>query len=171
MICESWWKKIVNNWYKLLEQDTLKQIIIDSLYYLHLKNKIEVYGFVIMPNHIHLIWKIKELNGKETPQGFLLKHTAHLFKQHIQTNDPLLLASFKVKAANKQYEFWQRDFLAFELTRRSTALQKLEYIHNNPLAVHWQLCNNPVDYYYSSATYYETEVDNFGFLTHIMDVT
>ena len=67
--------------------------------------------------------------------------------------------------------FWQRDSLAFELTRRSTALQKLEYTHNNPLAVHWQLCTNPVDYYYSSAKYYETGIDDFGFLTHIMDVT
>ncbi|TKK65721.1 hypothetical protein FC093_19500 [Ilyomonas limi] len=44
----------------------------------------------------------------------------------------------EVKATNKQYEFWQRDSLAFELTRRSTALQKPEYIHNNPLAAHWQ---------------------------------
>jgi len=76
-----------------------------------------------------------------------------------------------MKATNKQYEFWQRDSLAFELTKRSTALQKLDYIHNNPLAVHWQLCKAPADYYYSSAKYYETEKDNFGFLTHIMDVT
>ena len=39
------------------------------------------FGFVIMPNHMHLIWRIKELNGKETPQGSLLKFTAHRFKK------------------------------------------------------------------------------------------
>jgi len=89
------WTATINNWYKLLEQDSLKQIIIDSLWYLHLNNKIEVYGFVIMPNHIHLIWKIKALNGKEMPQGSLLKHTAHLFKKHLQTNNPLLLEFLK----------------------------------------------------------------------------
>lgn len=120
------WTATINNWYKLLAQDTSKQIIIDSLRYLHAKGKIEVYGFVIMPNHIHLIWKVKEMNGKETPQGYLFKYTAHLFKKYLQSNNPSFLPSFAVKAANKQYEFWQRDFLAFELTKRSTVLQKLE---------------------------------------------
>ena len=52
------WTATINNWYKLLQETVVKQIIIDSLTYLTAKKKITVYGFVIMPNHVHLIWQI-----------------------------------------------------------------------------------------------------------------
>ena len=76
---------------------------------------------------------------------------------------------YAVDAANKEYEFWQRDSLPFELLNRETTNQKLDYIHNNPNVEHWKLCKEPADYYYSSAKFYETGVDDqitvgFGFL-------
>ena len=164
------WTATINNWDKLLEKEVVKEIIIDSLRFLSEAGKIEVYGFVVMPNHIHLIWKINEMNGKESSHGSFLKYTAHMFKKYLKAIDPAFLNKFAVEAENKKYEFWQRDSLAFELTKRDTAFQKLNYIHNNPLAERWQLCNDPVKYYYSSAKFYETSVDDFGFLKHIMDV-
>jgi hypothetical protein len=45
---------------------------------------------------------------------------------------------YKVDAENKKHEFWQRDSLAVHLYSREVAFQKLKYIHNNPLAEHWQ---------------------------------
>jgi len=51
-------------WKHLLKPDKYKDVIIDSLKYLIKIKKIVVYGFVIMPNHIHLIWELLELNGK-----------------------------------------------------------------------------------------------------------
>ena len=115
-------------------------------------------------------WFINEKNGKETAQGSFLKFTAHAFKKYLRANNPSLLQSFAVTAHSKKFEFWQRDPVAFQLFKRETALQKLDYIHNNPLAEHWQLCTNPVKYYYSSAGFYEPGVDDFKFLKHIMDV-
>ncbi|WP_152266579.1 hypothetical protein [Agriterribacter humi] len=56
------------------------------------------------------------------------------------------------------------------LTQKNTAIQKLQYIHDNPLAEHWQLTDDPVKYYYSSAKYYETGIDDFGFLNNIVDM-
>ncbi len=41
------------------------------------------------------------------------------------------------------------------------------YIHYNPTAEHWKLCNEPADYKYSTAKFYETDIDEFGFLIHI----
>jgi len=87
-----------------------------------------------MPNHIHLIWQVNEKNGKETAQGSFFKFTAHAFKKYLKANNPSLLQSFAVTAHNKKFEFWQRDPVAFQLFKRETALQKLNYIHNNPLA-------------------------------------
>jgi hypothetical protein len=75
--------------------------------------------------------------GKETPQGSFLKHTAHQFKKMLATHDSFKLEDFQVIAANKQYEFWQRDSLAIELFSSEVAYQKLDYLHNTPLAEHW----------------------------------
>lgn len=43
-------------WKHLLKPDKYKDIIIQSLYFFSTQNKIKVFGLVIMPNHIHLIW-------------------------------------------------------------------------------------------------------------------
>ena len=61
------WTATINNWYKLLQEDALKEIIISSLKHLSTERKIEVYDFVIMPNHLHFIWQLLEMNGKEKP--------------------------------------------------------------------------------------------------------
>ncbi len=103
------WTATINSWKYLLHNDEHKKVITNSLQYLSDKGKIGVFGFVIMPNHIHLIWRIKELNGKETAQGSFLKHTAHEFKKILKKKREQSLSVYKVDAANKQYEFWQRD--------------------------------------------------------------
>lgn len=75
------WTATINNWQRLLQADEYKQVIVDSLEYLNNRGKIDVFAFVIMPNHIHLIWRLNENNGKETAQGSFLKYTAHEFKK------------------------------------------------------------------------------------------
>jgi putative transposase len=160
------WTATINKWQKLLQQDVYKEIIIDSLRYLTEKEKIDVFGFVIMPNHIHLIWRINENNGKETSQASFLKYTAHEFKkllsQYKQEN--LGLSDFEIEANNKSYEFWQRDSLAIHLYTQKVAYQKLDYIHANPVNERWCLAKQPSDYFYSTASYYEETVNNFDFI-------
>ena len=160
----------INNWNHLLSPDALKDTIIHSLRYLYEKKKIKMYGFVIMPNHIHLIWEILDKNGNENAHVSFLKFTAHEFKKYVQVYEPALLSLYAVNAHNKLYEFWQRDAMAFSLFKRETALQKLECIYNNPMAFRRNLCNNPADYYYSSARFYHDGVDTFGFLCHLSQV-
>ena len=45
------WTATIHKWHHLLEDDTVKQIIINSLKVLSDRNIITVYAFVIMPNH------------------------------------------------------------------------------------------------------------------------
>ena len=70
-------------WQMLLKPDKYRKIIIDSLSFLVHKNKIQVYGFVIMPNHIHIIWELLDLNGKEMPHASLFKYTSHILYRRI----------------------------------------------------------------------------------------
>jgi putative transposase len=54
--------------------------------------------------------------------------------------------------------------LGIDLFTEAVFIQKLDYIHQNPLKA--GLCNLPEEYYYSSAKFYECGVDDFGILTH-----
>lgn len=158
------WTATINKWMRLLEPDSFKEVIISSLKYLSQQEKIDVFAFVIMPNHIHLIWRVNERNGKETAPGSFLKFTAHEFKKILSREQSSELRNYRVSASNKNYEFWQRDSLAVHLYSRDVAYQKLSYIHNNPLSEHWQLAADPCDYQFSSARFYERDLDDFGFI-------
>lgn len=82
---------------------------------------------------------------------------------------PELHFVYKVSAVNKLYEYWQRDSLTIELYTLPVAMQKLNYIHNNPLVMHWQLCYHAPDNPYSSALYYAPGEDKSGFLYNLFD--
>jgi hypothetical protein len=119
---------------------------------------------------MHLIWRTEQKDRKESVQGTLLKHTAHLLKKDLMQHAPQLLPSFRVTASNKQFQFWQRDSLAVKLFTRKVAYQKLNYIHKNPVAKKWKLAPDFVSYKYSSAAFYENGVDPWGLVTHINEV-
>ena len=161
------WTATIHKWIHLLKPEAMKELIVDSLEHLSDAGKIDVYAFIVMPNHIHLIWRLKALNGKEMPHSSFLKFTAHSFRKRLEASQNL--APFYVDAANKKYEFWQRDSLAIHLLSRKVAYQKLAYLHNNPLGEKWNLCTRPEEYPYSSAAYYDKGIHRFRFLKDIRD--
>jgi REP element-mobilizing transposase RayT len=153
----------------LLVDDALKLVVINSWKYLVDNKKIKIYAYVIMPNHIHLIWDMLETNGKESPAGSFAKFTAHQFKKHLQLHDADLLEFFKSDKSDRSYQFWKRDPLAIPLTSEKSFLQKLEYIHANPLQPKWQLSLTSEDYRWSSASFYECGLDEFGIVSDYRD--
>lgn len=153
---------------KLLQPDKYKDIIIGSLKYLASHNKISVYAFVIMPNHIHIIWKILDQNYANVQRDFL-KFTAQMIKSDLQQNHPEVLKLFYVNAKDRAYQIWERNPLSVEIINKSVSEQKVNYIHNNPLAEKWKLANEPQNYKYSSAKFYFEGFDEFEILTNYMD--
>jgi putative transposase len=159
------WTDTIKNWKSLFSKDSLKQIIIDCLHNLVVRKKILVYGFVIMPNHIHLIWEMLELNGKEMPHASFNKFTSHQFLELLRKEKSKELNQYNENDLERKHRFWQRDPLAIHLDGKTKAEQKLEYIHLNPLQEKWNLVIKPEDYKWSSAKFYETGEDEFGILT------
>lgn len=66
------WTATINKWQLLLDGEMNKEVFINSLQYLSEENKIDVFAFVIMPNHLHLIWRANELNGHEPRRRWML---------------------------------------------------------------------------------------------------
>jgi len=147
-----------------------KLILIDTLRELVNRKKVVVYAFVIMPNHLHLVWQMIALNGKEMPQASFNKFTSHKIFQDLKLHHFDILPYFKVSDGERNFRLWQRDPLAILMDTLDKLEQKIDYIHLNPLQERWLLCEEPEDYEWSSARFYKTGVDNFGFLTDYRDL-
>lgn len=158
----------IHKWQPLLDENDNKQLIIDYLKKLSDEKLISVYAFVLMPNHIHLIWSQDKKNGKETPQASLLKYTAHTFLKQLKLENRSFM--YEVNASNKKHEIWQLDSLSIEIYSRKVANQKIDYIHFNPVSGKWQLAKDYLIYPFSSARFYEYGIDEFGFLNNLYDV-
>ncbi len=155
-------------WKHLLADDKMKEIIISSLHFLVTEKRIKVYSFIIMPNHIHIIWQIQDGHEKAKVQQSFLKYTAQQMKFLLIKTNAADLAKYKVKASDREYQFWERNALSVDLWSRPVFMQKLNYTHNNPTQPHWNLCQYPEEYKYSSAKFYEKGIDDFVFLTHYL---
>jgi putative transposase len=130
------------DWSPLLDDNANKDIIIKSLMYLSEKEKVKVYGLVIMPNHIHLIWKIPETFKPEDIQRDFLKFTAQQFKFRLKDHRSEFLENFKVNAKDREYQFWERNALSVDLLGENMLLEKLAYIHANPIREKWHLATS-----------------------------
>ncbi|MBD1367563.1 transposase [Mucilaginibacter sp. ZT4R22] len=157
------------DWTHLLKPDRFKTIVLDSLIWLVNNKKIKVYGFVIMPNHIHILLENIAMNGKEMPYVSFMKFTGHRFLEELRNSNDPLLQKFEVVTNDRNYQFWQKDGLAKIVGSRKVLEQKLDYMHLNPLQEHWNLVTDPNDYYFSSCSFYELEDKKFSWLTHYMD--
>jgi REP element-mobilizing transposase RayT len=148
----------------VLINDSYKDIIIDSLRFLIDNKRIELNGFVIMSNHIHLIWQPISKYSMNAVQSSFMKFTALQIIRKMNKDDLKSLDDFKVNKYDRKYQIWKREPLSIELFTPEVFDQKLEYIHDNP--VNAGLCAYPDDYHYSSAKFYFTGTDDFGILTH-----
>ncbi len=150
-------------WKFLLKDDKFKKIIIDSLIYLVSNGKIKLYAFVIMSNHIHLIWQARNGYDPDKIRHSFMKFTAHQMLNELKKHDEDLLKKFKVEKKDRAYQFWKRNAMSIELFTEKVFIQKMNYIHYNPVKA--GLCKFPEEYYYSSANFYHGGADVFGIMT------
>jgi len=151
-------------WKHLLAEDKHKDIIIESLQFLAKEKRIVLNAFVIMSNHIHLIWQPMFGYTLSDIQSSFMKYTAQQFKRSLINSNSEILEDFKKNKYDRSYQFWKREPLSVELRTHAVFIQKLEYVHYN--AVKAGLCIYPEEYYYSSAKFYYGGTDDFKMLTH-----
>jgi REP element-mobilizing transposase RayT len=135
-------------------------LLINSLKHCQQKKGLELYGYCIMPSHIHLIAKT---TGKETLSDILRDFKKYTFKKLIEqiTEEPesrreWMLEYFSHEAGkiirNKYYKVWQDGNQPKEIFSNGFFYEKLNYIHHNP--VEDLIVENPEDYLFSSARNY-----------------
>jgi len=152
------------NWQRLLKPLKYKCIVLENLQHLVHTNKIILYSYCIMDNHIHLIWQIKgDVHVPNVKRSFFTR-TAQSFKSDLKKYHPDVLPYFKSSQADRNYHFWERRPLGKDLFTDNVFDQKFNYIHQNPVVA--GLCNFEEEYPYSSALFYCTGEDPWNMLTH-----
>ncbi len=144
-------------WIPLFEIPEFASILIDSLTFSVQNKGLEIYGYCIMPSHVHLIVK-----SSINPLGSVIRdfkkytatHIVQLMKISGEYNEYLLI--FRKKASeikrNKHVKVWLDGYHPEIIFSNKFFFQKLNYIHNNPVVA--GLVTVPEDYYYSSARNY-----------------
>ena len=160
----------VLNWKHILNPDKYKDIIIESFKFLVNKNRVRIFAFVIMPNHYHTVWRINENLEKSDYQRDSMKFTGQTILRDLKSYHKEIHNSMYVGAKDRKYQFWERNPLSVPLYSQKVVEQKINYIHGNPIKPKWNLAAEPQDYKYSSAGFYYTGKDEFGFLENYLEV-
>lgn len=151
----------VVNWIDVFSRKEYKDIVVDSLSHC-IKNKgLDIYAWVIMTNHMHLVAACHKPNRMS---GFLRdfkKYTSKKITDAIceipESRREWLLDKFSFEAKRigraKDYKLWKDDNHAIDLDNNGIdMMQKIDYIHENPVRA--GIVRNPEDYVYSSAIDY-----------------
>ena len=151
----------VIDWMDVFTRPLYKHIVIDSLTYCQKNKGLDIYAWVLMTNHLHMIVGVQE----NTTIGDIIrdfkKFTSKSIVKAIEDNQQesrreWLLDKCRFRGANDKkitnYKFWQDDNHIEEIHSYDFYQQKLNYIHMNP--VRQEIVTQPEDYLYSSARNY-----------------
>ena len=145
----------------------------------HLKSKGHyINGYIIMPNHIHVIISFIETSQSiNTIIGNCKRFIAYEIIKRLEQNEEIILLQLlsnhveeKRKANKKLHEVWELSFDWKECRSWEFINQKLSYIHDNPCTKKWNLCNSPVEYLHCSAKFYIAEEQGVYPVTNYMEM-
>lgn len=148
-------------WIDVFSRDTYKDILLDSLEHCKANKGLEVYAYVIMTNHLHLI---VGTDGRHKMQDIIRDFKKFTSRQVLiaiadnkrESRREWMLWMFERAGSknrhNTKFQFWQNDFKPIELADNFMVQQKLDYIHENPVRA--RLVLSPEEWLYSSAKNY-----------------
>jgi putative transposase len=120
---------------RLLTTDESRRIFESALERVRRSFRLQVYGYVVMPEHVHLLLS-------EPPQDTLADALKSL-KQGVS-----------LRLIGDADHFWQKRYYDFNIRNYPQFVEKLRYIHRNP--VEGGLCERPEEWEWSSFRHYAT---------------
>lgn len=150
----------VVDWIDLFTRKDYSLVIVDSLNYCIKAKNLEVFSYIIMSSHVHLICKVNEPNNLSEVlrdfKKFTSKEIIKTMEQISESRREWLLDKFSFEAKRtgraKNYKVWKDDNHAISIGDYITFESKMDYIHNNPVIA--MVVVRPEDYIFSSAIYY-----------------
>ena len=154
----------VVEWIDVFIREEYIQIFLDSLQYCQKHKGLEVGAWCVMTSHIHLILRAGESSKLEGVIRDLKSYTSRHIRKQIVNNtresrrEWMLSMMEKLgteKSNNKDFQFWQQHNHPIELNTNDLTIQRLDYVHQNPVKSGY--VSQARDWVYSSARDYEDE--------------
>jgi putative transposase len=149
------------DWVDIFTRKVYKEVIVDALKYSIQEKNLELYAWVIMSNHIHLVACVNSPNQLSDFlrdfKKFTSKQIIEEIKEGNESRKDWLLDHFSFEAKRSRraryYKLWRDGNHAMDLKNFDIdILQKIDYIHENPVRA--GLVEYPEHYIHSSATDY-----------------
>ena len=165
------------NWINLFEQTNSYDLVYNWFSVLK-ERSIDVVAFVIMPNHLHCILNFPDENfnlNKIISNGkrFIAYDIINRLKENGEEETLKLLedaVTQREKSKGQVHKVFKDSFDGNPIFSEKFLIQKLNYIHFNPVTGKWNLASDPTQYMHSSASFYETGVSVFFTPKHYMDL-
>ena len=154
----------VIDWVDIFTRPSYRHIIVDSLSYCQSHKGLIIYAWVLMSHHLHMIVDTNDDNMVGDVLRDFKKFTNKKILKVLEQDEhesrrEWLLDRFWFAGANdkriKNYRFWQEGNHVEEIYTMEFLMQKLNYIHQNPVRA--EIVAKPEDYLYSSALNYAGE--------------
>jgi len=146
--------------------DALKQVVVDGLQRLQRQFRVCLIGYVVMPEHVHvLVYPHRRGCDEPTPISTLL----HAFKRHVAYYGREALRTYwrqhgclwsepLNRWARGEFDkrvIWHKRGYDFNIDRHDTLLEKLDYCHKNPITRGF--VDLPEQWHWSSYRFYEMD--------------
>ena len=165
-----------HKWLNLFQETNAYDTVYKWFDHLFSKN-IYVTGYVIMPNHVHVLLYFPSMpkslntivgNGKRFMAYEIIKRLEESGREELLD---VLHGDVKKREAKKGqiHKVFEDSFDAKQCYSEEFIFQKLNYIHHNPVSKKWNLVTDFTDYEHSSASFYEKGIKKYGHMVHIND--
>ena len=149
----------VVGWIDLFTRSCYWDILLKNMRYCQDNKGLKIGAYVIMSNHVHVIWRSE--NGKLSDtlrdfKSFSTKEFIEAINNEAESRREWLLYMFSFFAKrtnkNKDFKIWTNDNHPEEIFSSDFLNTKLNYIHQNPVRA--RLVRNSEEYVYSSSIDY-----------------
>jgi len=127
-------------WIDIFTRKIYRDIVVNSLRFCQVNKDLEIYAFVVMSNHLHLLLR----NGKSDLSNTIKEFKSFTAKQILKAIDTetesrrewmLNLFEFSAKQhkRNEKYQIWTHENHAEIVYSNRFMDSKINYIHENPV--------------------------------------
>lgn len=147
-------------WVDVFTRNVYREVVVDSFKYCQQHKGLIVYAWCIMSNHVHAI-----ISTSDKPMEHIIRdlksYTSRHVRKELEANLqesrrewmlPIFQRAGRLNGNNKDWQFWQQNNQPIELYNADIMMQKLDYLHHNPVVAGWVA--NAEDYIWSSAMDY-----------------
>jgi putative transposase len=124
----------VHQWVDVFTRDIYREKITESLRHCQIHKGLEIFSWVLMTNHCHLILRAKEENLSDIIRDFkkfTAKSLFSLIKENpLESRREWLSKMFSIE---NRIWFWEEGYHGEEIYSREFFAQKSNYIHLNPV--------------------------------------